>query len=382
MVWSYEADRFEYILINTLPKFMINRIKSESMKNIYRYIIALFLSGLLIIPVTDLMAGNKDRSGQAGASELLINPWARSSGWGGVNVANTRGLESVFTNIAGTAFTSGTELIFSATDYLQGSDIKIMNFGLTQRVGESGALSLSIMSMNFGDIIVTTIDNPDGTSGTFSPKLMNINIGYAKAFSNSIYGGFNLKIISESISDMSAQGVAIDAGIQYVTGELENIKFGIALKNVGPTMKFSGDGLSFRGFYDQFSTNSPTFEQRKADFELPATLLIGGAYDFLFAENRFTLAGSFQSNSFTKDQFILGGEFALKTYLMLRAAYAYEEGITNKADRTTVFTGPSAGFTVAVPLSKEKGSSFSVDYSYRATDPFSGVHTIGARINL
>ncbi len=368
--------------MNTLPKFMINRIISESMKNIYRYIIAILLMGLLITPITNLKAGNKDRSGQSGASELLINPWARSSGWGGVSVANTRGLESVFTNIAGTAFTTGTEVIFSATDYLKGTDIKIMNFGLTQHVGESGALTLSFMSMNFGDIVVTTIDNPDGTSGTFSPQLVNISIGYAKAFSNSIYGGFNLKIISESISDMSTQGVAIDAGIQYVTGEKENVKFGIALKNVGPTMQYSGDGLSFRGFYNQFSTTSPTFEQRQADFELPATLLIGGAYDFLFAENRFTLAGSFQSNSFTKDQFTLGGEFSLKTYLMLRAAYTYEEGITDKANRTTVYTGPSAGFTVQVPLSKEKGTTFSIDYSYRSTDPFDGVHTIGARINL
>jgi hypothetical protein len=371
--------------MHTLTKFMITSIKPESMKNIYRYIIAMFISGLLIFPITDLKAGNKDRSGQAGASELLINPWARSSGWGGVSVANTRGLESVFTNIAGTAFTTGTEIIFTATDYLKGADIKIMNFGFTQHVGEAGALTLSIMSMNFGDIEITTINNPDpsdGGIGTFSPSLINISVGYAKAFSNSIYGGFNLKIISESISDMSAQGVAIDAGIQYVTGEKENIKFGIALKNVGRTMKFSGDGLSLRGFYDQFSAFSPTFEQRKADFELPATLSIGGAYDFLFAENRFTLAGSFQSNSFTKDQFILGGEFALKNYLMLRAGYTYEDGITEKASRTTVYTGPSAGFTVQVPLSKEKGSTFSVDYSYRATDPFDGVHTIGARINL
>ena len=260
-----------------------------------------------------------------------------------------------------------------------------MTFGLTQHVGETGALTIAIMSMSFGDIEVTTINNPDpsdGSIGTFSPTLMNISIGYAKAFSNSIYGGFNLKIISESISDLSAMGVAIDAGIQYVTGEQENIKFGIALKNVGPTMKFTGDGLSFRGFYSQFSTTSPTFEQRKADFELPATLLIGGAYDFLFGENRFTLAANFQSNSFTKDQITLGGEFALKQYLMLRAAYTYEDGITEKKNRTTVYTGPSAGITIQVPFNKEKGSSFSIDYSYRATDPFDGIHTIGARINL
>ncbi len=355
------------------------------MKNIYRYIIAIFLTGLLIAPVQDIVAGNKDRSGQAGAGELLINPWARSSGWGGVNVANSRGLEAVFTNIAGAAFTHGTEIIFSNTTYLKGADINIMAFGLAQRIGESGALTISIMSMSFGDIEVTDINNPDpsdGSIGTFSPTLMNINIGYAKAFSNSIYGGFNLKIISESISDLSAVGVAIDAGIQYVTGEMENIKFGIALKNVGPTMKFSGDGLSFRGFYSQFSTTSPTFEQRQSSFELPATLLIGGAYDFLFAESRFTLAANFQSNSFTKDQFTLGGEFALRKYLMRRAAYTYEDGITNSADRTTVYTGPSAGITVAVPFGKDKEQSFSIDYSYRATDPFDGIHSIGARFDL
>ena len=241
------------------------------------------------------------------------------------------------------------------------------------------------MSMSFGTIEVTTINSPDpsdGSVGTFAPTLMNINIAYAKAFSNSIYGGFNLKIISESISDLSAMGVAIDAGIQYVTGEQENIKFGISLKNVGTTMNFSGDGLSFRGFYSQFSTTSPTFEQRKADFELPATLQIGGAYDFLFGESRFTLAANFQSNSFTKDQFTLGGEYALRKYLMLRAAYTYENGITSKADRTTVYTGPSAGITVQVPFGKEKEKAFSIDYSYRATDPFAGVHTIGARLNL
>ncbi len=355
------------------------------MKNIYRYIIAIFLTGLLIVPIQEIEAGNKDRSGQSGAQELLINPWARNSGWGGVNVAGAQGLEAIFTNVAGTAFTQKTEIVFSNTDYLKGADINIMAFGLSQRVGESGALTIAIVSMNFGDIQKTTPSNPDpsdGSIGTFSPTLMNLNIGYAKAFSNSIYGGFNLKIISESISDMKATGVAIDAGIQYITGEQENIKFGITLKNVGSTMKFSGDGLSFRGFYSQFSTTSPTFEQRKADFELPATLIIGGAYDFLFGENRFTLAGSFQSNSFTKDQVTLGGEFALKQYLMLRAAYTYEDGIFDKAERTTVYTGPSAGITVQVPFNKERGSSFSIDYSYRATDPFDGVHTIGARINL
>ena len=29
-----------------------------------------------------IFAGNEDRAGSAGATDLLVNPWARSSAWG------------------------------------------------------------------------------------------------------------------------------------------------------------------------------------------------------------------------------------------------------------------------------------------------------------
>ncbi len=352
------------------------------MNKIFKFFAAILLTGVLLIPSVQTYAGNKDRSGQAGASELLINPWARSSGWGGANVAGVVGLEGLFVNVAGIAHTKKTELIFSNTQWLQGSQIGINSFGLTQKVGQSGVLGLGIMSMNFGDIPITTEELPEGGIGNFSPNYMNINLAYSKAFSSSIYGGLNIKIISEVISDVSAQGVAIDAGIQYVTGPRENARFGITLRNVGPTMKFNGDGLSIRSLLPGQDSYF-TLEQRSADFELPTQLAIGASYDFYISEmHRLSLAGNFVSNSFNKDQFIVGAEYELKSYLMLRGGYTYEEGITSKSERTTAFTGPSAGFTVAVPLDKEKGSSIAIDYSYRATDPFNGTHSIGARINL
>ncbi|MCO5257675.1 MAG: PorV/PorQ family protein [Lentimicrobium sp.] len=352
------------------------------MNKIYKYFAAILLTGALLTPFAQLSAGNKDRSGQAGASELLINPWARSSGWGGANIASVKGLEGLFGNVAGTAHTKGTELIFTNTQWLKGSEVNINAFGLTQKIGQSGVIGLGIMSMNFGDIPIRTEDLPEGGIGNYSPSYMNINISYAKAFSSSIYGGINIKIISEVISDVSAQGIGIDAGIQYVTGPRENVRFGITLRNVGPTMSFSGDGLSIRSLLPGQESYF-TLEQRSADFELPTQLAIGASYDIYIAEmHRLSLAGNFVSNSFNKDQFIVGAEYELKSYLMLRGGYTYEEGITEKSERTTAFTGPSAGFTVAVPLDKEKGSSIAIDYSYRATDPFSGTHSIGARINL
>jgi hypothetical protein len=350
------------------------------MKNIYKSIIAVLLTAIIVLPLITL-AGNKDRSGQAGASELLINPWARSSGWGGVNVANSFGLESIYTNVAGLAFTKKTELIFANTQWLKGSEIGINNFGLAQKVGESSVLGVTVMSMSFGDLPITTTELPEGGIGTFSPTYININIAYAKAFSNAIYGGFNFKVISESISDVGAQGVAIDAGIQYITGDKENIHFGISLKNVGPTMKFKGDGLSIRSFLPGQESQF-TVEQRSADFELPTQLNIGASYMFLISDvHTLSLAAAFASNAFGKDQYIFGAEYNLKNYLMLRGAYTYEDGITTN-ERTTALTGPSAGCTVQIPINKEKNSLFSVDYSYRATNPFKGCHTMAVRLSF
>jgi hypothetical protein len=358
------------------------------MKNIYSCLLAIFFLGVVLVPTDKAAAGNKDRAGQAGASELLINPWARSSGWGAVNTANAQGLEAMFSNIAGTASTKGTEIIFSYADWLKGSDVKIMNFGFSQRLGANkGVLSLAVMNMSFGEIQITTTDNPDNNPGVYKPSYLNINLAYAKAFSNSIYGGINIKIISESIDDASAEGIAIDAGVQYITGDKEQIKFGVALKNWGPPMKFSGDGLSFRGIIPGHGDDNDLFtvEQRSQSYEMPAVLRIGASYDFLIGDmHKITVAGNFNSNSFTKDLFTLGMEYALKYYFSIRAAYTYQDGMFNSAltDRGTVFTGFSTGFTVSVPFNKEKETGIGIDYSYRTTNPYSGTHTIGLKLNF
>ncbi len=354
------------------------------MKNFYKSLLAIFFAAIVIMPFNSVNAGNKDRSGEAGAGELLINPWARSAGWGGVNVANVRGLEGSFNNIAGTALAKQTDINFTYTSWLGGSGIKLMAAGISQRVSESGVLTLAFQSMSFGDIEITTVDQPEGGLGTFSPTLMAITLGYAKAFSNSIYGGLSIKLISESIKNASAQGVAIDAGIQYVTGELENIHFGISLRNVGPNMKFSGDGYSLSTAVPG-KDNLWTMTQRGASFELPTQLNIGGAYDFLFDIGRFTLAANFVSNAFTKDQFALGGEFSFKDLVLLRAAYTYEDGIGSQItepEKTNANRGLSAGFTVQVPLNKDKTRFIGIDYTYIPTVSFSSTNMIAIRIDL
>lgn len=352
------------------------------MKKLFRTIVIASLTIIIGLTSTQVFAGNKDRAGQAGANELLVNPWAMSSGWGNAGMASVKGVDALWSNVAGISFTNTLDLDFSYTNWLAGSDTRVVSFGMLFRVSESVVAGLSVMSMSFGDIEITNTEHPDGGIGTYTPSLMNINIAVAKSFSNSIHGGFVLKIINESISDMSGTGVALDAGIQYVTGITDNIHFGIALKNIGPTMKYSGDGLSYSVLLDGMSSNL-TVVQRADEFELPTQLNIGAAYDFNFQNNsRLTLAFNFNSNAFSKDQFIGGIEGSFRDILMLRAGYTFEEGIfkdIEDADCTNVNRGLSLGATVQAPLNK-KGLKVCIDYSYRNTAHWNGTHSVGARI--
>jgi hypothetical protein len=366
------------------------------MKRLYSYLILIAVS----LTSLNVNAGNVQRAGQAGASELLINPWAGTSGFGGAGSACVSGFEAIFDNVAGTAFTRKTEIAFSRMNWLQGSEIYMNSFGLSQKLGEEGGvLTLALNSMDFGEIDVTTVEDPDGNGSTFHPTYTTITAGYAKEFSNSIRGGAAVKIINEGISDLKASGVAFDLGINYLTGigknklgkkHRDNVHFGISLKNLGPTMQFNGDGLTFRG-----STQNGvimTVQNRSDQFELPSLLKIGLAYDLnlvpkvdtasnkITSDHKLTLAATFTSNSFTRDMYHFGARYKFKNLFVLNLGYMLEDGASDEISVIN-YSGFTGGASFHIPINKE-GSYISIDYSYRATEVFSGVHTFGAKVVL
>jgi hypothetical protein len=345
------------------------------------------LVGLLTASVvlsSSLFAGNEDRIGSAGASHLLINPWARGSAIGDAGVANMNGIEATFTNVAGLAFTDKTQIKFNYSNWMGNAGISLNSAGFAQRINESSVFSVSVQSLNYGDIPITTVANPEGNIGFFSPRANIFNVAYAKEFSSSISGGINFKVISENISNMKATGVAIDAGIRYVTGEQDHIKFGIALKNVGPVMKYKGDGLAQQVSY--VSTGFiGSLENRSATYEMPSLLSIAGSYDFIFNEkSKLNLAVAFTANSFSKDQYRLGLDYGMTSEKMafnLRGGMVYENGAFTSENRSNALIGPTAGFSIDALVGKSK-SALGLEYCARFAGVFGIIHTIGATISL
>jgi hypothetical protein len=351
------------------------------MKNILRVII-FFAATLPLGRQGALQAGNPDRQGEAGAYELLMNPWARSAGLHTMSTSFVRGVESMRLNVAGLSRINRLEAVASYADYLRGADIQMNAFGVATRVGKSGALGLSIMALNFGEIRITTTDLPEGSGATFSPNFFNIGLGYAYTFENKISVGILARVVSETISNLSAFGLALDVGIQYVTGEQENFKFGISLRNIGTPMRYSGEGLATqvgapRGNYEL------TYDQRAASFELPSMLNIGASYDIYAGDfNRITLLGNFTSHSFSRDQIGGGIEYSLKEVFSLRGAYRFDIDVQNAAE-APIYSGLSFGASIEAPFSRaSKNTRLGFDYAYRATRVWGGTHNFSVRIGI
>lgn len=355
-------------------------------------------------------AGNPDRKGEAGALELNINGYARSAGFWDLNVAGVKGLEAERLNPAGVGYTTGTEIIAAYTSWLTGSGVNIVQGGFSTRF-KSNAFALTINSLNFGAIEKTTTNNPEGGLGVFKPTFLNIGVSYAKNFSlgenrvmgsNLITGGVTLRLVSEIMGNVTATGFAFDAGLQYTTGKKENLHFGVSLRNVGTTMKYSGDDLAFPGSVTAFdgTTYSVTSNKRTNTFELPTQLNMGISYDLYMGRKielspkkftqfyRLTFLGQYTANAFGNDNWGLGAEFSLKEIFMVRAAYRFENGIFKGETSSSAYNGFAAGMSVNIPFKKDNsGPALAVDYGFRMTsntiaNNFAHTHTVGLRVNI
>ncbi len=348
-----------------------------------RLIVKVVVAACVLIPAIS-HAGNPDRQGEAGGYELLLNPWARNAGLHAMTTSMASGVEAMQINVAGLSRLGKNEFVIAHTRLFEGTGISLNSLGYAQKMGEAGAFGISLIAMDFGDIRVTTTGAPEGTGATYSPGFFNLGLSYSYTFDKKVSVGILLRGISENIADVHAFGIALDAGVQYVSGPKDNFKFGVSLRNMGSPMKFNGEGLSFSTTNPQGGIQYPiTVSQRPAGFELPAMLNIGLSYDFYAGtKSRITAVGNFTANSFSVDQLGAGVEFAFREMFMVRGGYRIDMGIPPSDPQHSVYSGLCGGVTIEVPTKKDSAGRFAVDYAYLATNPFSGTHNFSIRYKM
>ena len=190
----------------------------------------------------------------------------------------------------------------------------------------AGGWGASINYLNFGDIPKTTISNPSGAGlGAVALKDTALGAGYAMALSKNLLFGSGVKFVKESIAGVTAQGVMFDFGIMANVPSIENLTIGLALKDIGPNIKFQ-------------DTNE----------HLPFSINAGAAYKFNLYRQKTVVSLDAQKTRDEDVVFKLGAELLAGGIVPLRAGF-------------TTANDDGLGISIGTGYSSQ---NISVDYAY------------------
>lgn len=320
--------------------------------------------------------GRGDKAGTAAAPELLIPVGARSIALGGSSLATASGIEALFWNPAGLARSSrGVSAMFTHMNFI--ADIGVEYLAISNTFSDLGTLGFSLKSLSFGDIPITTEDQPDGTGEIASVTFVTIGGTYSRVLADRISFGITLNLISEKMERVSASAIAFTIGVQYFgVGGIHGLSLGVAVKNIGPQMTYGGYGLLRSGQVDDVLRPGSFYLVQAASAELPSVMEIGVGYEKSIDDNnKVRLSTQFQNNNFSNDEYKTGAEYIFNDMFSLRGGYNYvaaqKDGF--KSIYSDAF-GWSFGLGVRTQLSDV---DLSVDYAYRAAQFFGGNHVVG-----
>jgi len=341
----------------------------------------IFKVGTALLVLVSLALSQGARNGTEAASQLLIHQGARYLSGGG-SVATVDGVESTYWNPAGLAKGQGINAIFSNRSYIAGMNVNF--FGVSLNTGKLGTFGLSGRMLDIGDINVTDIYHPDGTGEIITPSYFVVGLTYAKRLSDRTGMGVSVNYINEGFGRVSASGVTVDAGVQYENFlDLEGLDVGVALRNFGNPMRYSGSGLWVNAEASGSSRQTDWYKVEAGQFDMPFIMDIGAVYKVAGVQ----IGATYEVNHFNQDKLKLMAEYGFEDIAAVRVGYlmdvedAKDDKDTPDIDESTllenIFAGPSFGATLN--LLKLTGLDLSIDYAMFMTEYFDDNHVISLR---
>ncbi len=315
------------------------------------------LTIFIILTLTVAFYG-QSKVGSTAAPFLSIGIGPRAIAMGGAFIATANDVTSLYWNPAGAARMNNSGALFAHSRWF--ADISYNWAGAVINIGDAGVIGLSITSLDYGDMELTTLREPEGTGGTFGASDLAMSISYAKALTEQFSIGGSVKYISQRIWNSSASTVAVDLGVLFQS-DFAGIRIGASITNLGGSMQISGKDLNVQHDIDPtiYGNNDQILATLNTDsWPLPLTFKIGLAADVLDIENhRITVAVDALHPSDNDESLNVGMEYHLLNLISLRAGYK-SLFLTNTEEGLTLGFGINYDFTESFGLS--------IDYAYQA----------------
>ncbi len=313
------------------------------------------------------------RGGTTAAMFLAIPVGARATSMGSAFAASADDATAMYWNPAGLGHVQSATVTAEYAAWLAGIAFNYVAAALPTRLGTVG---ISVTGLQTPDMLVTTVQDQNGTGETFDAASYAVGLTFGRAATERFAFGISVKAISERIWHSTATGYAVDAGTVFET-PFRGIRLGAALTNFGTKMRIGGEDLLVVADLDPTTrgnnqSNSAAF--RTDAFDLPLTMRIGLAGEaFESSVTRLTLAVDVLSPN-SSDQYVnVGAEIGLLGDL-LQIRGGLSELFLSESVRS---------FAVGAGLRHDFGpAGFAADYAFEAQQYFGGVNRITLAVNF
>ncbi len=292
---------------------------------------------------------------------VSVSPVASSMGEAYYAVGD--GSDAIFYNPAGIAsINKSFDVTFNYTQWI--ADIKYLAGAITYNMNELGVIGVSVLSVDYGDIIGTRLAHPseltmypDGyieTGLVSNVGAYSLGLSYAKQISTQFSMGGNVRFVGQNLgsntfsngtnNENNATKIVFDAGVLYNTG-YKDFRFGMAIRN--------------------FSSN---IKREAIDEQLPLTFTLGAAIDVMqfFSgekDEQLTFAFDFLHSNSYSERMNIGAEYRFLGMIALRAGY--------QTNRDVASWSAGAGFNTSL-----SGYDVEVNYSFSKMDIFDNVNRL------
>lgn len=323
-------------------------------------------------------AGNNvSKSGTSAATFLEIQVGAAAVAMGGAYVSRANDATGLYWNAAGIAHLTRNEVVLSHTAWIADTKFEYAAFVMPLG-GSAGLLGLSLTSLSMEDMMVRTVEKPEGTGEFFGANDLALGVTYARQLTDRFAIGFTGKYIQQSIWHESAYAIAADFGTTFKTDLFGGLVIGASLSNFGTSMQLSGRDTR------QFERVDPTitgsndripYNVELDSWSLPLAFQLGVSTDVArTADLRWTVAADATHPSDNYESMNIGSEFSYRECLFLRGGY--HALFLDESEG-----GLSLGAGIAIPTGFTTGS-VRADYAFRDMGRLLGVHVFSLAIQF
>ncbi len=220
------------------------------------FVVFMLVFCFLFLPIV-----NAEPIGGTAASFLKIGEGARAVGMGEAFTGLADDATALYWNPAGLVTLKQSQMTLEHSMWFQDINIEYGVLAIPS-IANIGAIGASVLFLSTSSISQTTVDitqqpetSPgsgvanqayfiDNTGQTFSASDMLITLGYALRVFPGWQGGLSVKVINESLADKSALAFGSDLGVLCTNTGVRNLSVGMAVQNIGTSLKLDQNGFS------------------------------------------------------------------------------------------------------------------------------------------